>query len=63
MVHCGAVRQTAAIVHMEQDQIRTGDKTKCRFRFVRNPEFVLCVDEHLGACRFMNTKFLLAAGS
>lgn len=41
MVHCGAVRQTAAIVHMDLDQIRTGDKTRARLRFVRHPECVL----------------------
>jgi GTPase len=40
MVHCGAIRQTASIVHMERDQLRTGDKTIARFRFVKNPEYL-----------------------
>ncbi len=40
MVHCGAVRQTASIIHMAKEQVRTGDKTTCRFRFVRHPEFL-----------------------
>lgn len=40
MVHCGAVRQTAAIVAMGKDALRTGDKTVARFRFVRYPEYL-----------------------
>lgn len=40
MVHCGSIRQTARIVSMEQDHIRTGDKTSARFRFVRHPEYL-----------------------
>eukprot|EP00035_Acanthoeca_spectabilis_P022042 m.441661 g.441661 ORF g.441661 m.441661 type:complete len:575 (-) comp18690_c0_seq1:1374-3098(-) len=41
MVHCGSVRQTAAILRMcDKDQLRTGDKARCRFRFVRGPEFL-----------------------
>ena len=41
MVHVGSVRQTAAIMEMyDKDQIRTGDKARCRFRFVRHPEFI-----------------------
>lgn len=40
MVHCGAIRQTASIVHMEREQLRTGDKTIARFRFVKNPEYL-----------------------
>ncbi len=40
MIHCGAIRQTAAIVSMDKDHLRTGDKTVARFRFVRFPEYL-----------------------
>mmetsp|Transcript_25979 Transcript_25979/g.68168 ORF Transcript_25979/g.68168 Transcript_25979/m.68168 type:complete len:592 (-) Transcript_25979:78-1853(-) len=41
MVHVGSVRQTAAILEISGlDRMRTGDKAKCRFRFVRFPEFL-----------------------
>ena len=40
MVHSGVVRQTACIVGMEQDLLRTGDRAKVRFRFMRHPEYL-----------------------
>jgi len=40
MVHCGSLRQTATIIHMDKQHLRTGDKAVCRFRFIKNPEFV-----------------------
>lgn len=40
MVHCGSIRQTATIVKMDKEHIRTGDKTVASFRFIRNPEFI-----------------------
>eukprot|EP00049_Salpingoeca_infusionum_P025333 m.18653 g.18653 ORF g.18653 m.18653 type:complete len:164 (+) comp7924_c0_seq1:1809-2300(+) len=40
MVHCGAVRQTASIIRMDKEFIRTGDKTNVVFRFIKNPEFL-----------------------
>jgi len=40
MVHVGAVRQTASIVAMDRDHLRTGDKTLARLRFVRYPEYL-----------------------
>lgn len=40
MVHVGAVRQTAAIVAMDRDHLRTGDKTLARLRFARYPEYL-----------------------
>jgi GTPase len=40
MVHVGAVRQTAAIVGMDRDHLRSGDKTLARLRFVRYPEYL-----------------------
>eukprot|EP00051_Salpingoeca_urceolata_P033226 m.19690 g.19690 ORF g.19690 m.19690 type:complete len:624 (+) comp5999_c0_seq1:713-2584(+) len=40
MLHCGSIKQTASIVGMSQDTIRTGDRAKCRFRFFKNSEFL-----------------------
>ena len=44
VVHCGSTRQTATIVSMNCEHLRTGDKATCRFRFIKNPEFL-----HAGA--------------
>ena len=40
VVHCGSTRQTATIVSMNCEHLRTGDKATCRFRFIKNPEFL-----------------------
>lgn len=40
MVHCGSIRQTASIVEMSADCLRTGDKASVKFRFVKQPEFL-----------------------
>ena len=40
MVHCGTIRQTAAIVAMDKDHIRTGDTARATFRFIKNPEYL-----------------------
>lgn len=56
MVHCGNIRQTASIVSMDKDLIRTGDRTLARFRFVKTPEYM-----HEGArlvFRFVPSFFL-----
>jgi len=34
------VRQTATIVSMSKDHLRTGDKAVVRFRFIKNPEYL-----------------------
>lgn len=39
-VHVGSVRQTATIVSMSKDHLRTGDKAVVRFRFIKNPEYL-----------------------
>jgi hypothetical protein len=39
-VHCGSTRQTATILTMDKDHLRTGDKASCRFRFIKNPEYM-----------------------
>lgn len=40
MVHCGSIRQTASIVTMNKDCLRTGDKARVRFRFIKHPEYL-----------------------
>jgi len=40
MVHTGSIRQTASIISMSVQHLRTGDKAICRFRFIKNPEFI-----------------------
>ncbi|CAL1542833.1 unnamed protein product [Lymnaea stagnalis] len=40
MVHVGSVRQTATIIDMTEDHLRTGDKATVRFRFIKNPEYL-----------------------
>ena len=36
----GSIRQTATILSMSQELLRTGDKALVRFRFIKNPEFL-----------------------
>ncbi|MEA2069919.1 MAG: GTP-binding protein [Asgard group archaeon] len=40
VVHCGTIRQTAKIIELNKDVIRTGDKAIAKFRFLYNPEFI-----------------------
>ncbi|ESP04016.1 hypothetical protein LOTGIDRAFT_185412 [Lottia gigantea] len=40
MVHVGSVRQTATILNMTEEHLRTGDKAHVRFRFIKNPEYI-----------------------
>lgn len=40
MVHCGNIRQTAQILSMNIDCLRTGDKARVHFRFIKNPEYI-----------------------
>lgn len=39
-VHCGSIRQTASILEMSRDCLRTGDKALVRFRFIKHPEYL-----------------------
>jgi len=41
MVHCGSIRQTASILSMSQDCLRTGDKAGVHFRFMKHPEYLI----------------------
>uniref|UniRef100_A0A3B3RTB5 GTP-binding protein 1 n=2 Tax=Paramormyrops kingsleyae TaxID=1676925 RepID=A0A3B3RTB5_9TELE len=40
MVHCGSIRQTATILSMNRDCLRTGDKATVHFRFIKTPEYL-----------------------
>uniref|UniRef100_A0A2P2I0S9 GTP-binding protein 1 n=2 Tax=Hirondellea gigas TaxID=1518452 RepID=A0A2P2I0S9_9CRUS len=40
MVHVGPVRQTASIIAMDRDCLRTGDKATVHFRFIKHPEYL-----------------------
>ncbi|ELU07355.1 hypothetical protein CAPTEDRAFT_141891, partial [Capitella teleta] len=40
MVHVGSVRQTATIIKMSKELLRTGDKAIVLFRFIKNPEYL-----------------------
>ena len=40
MVHCGSIRQTASITEMSAECLRTGDKARVKFRFVKHPEYL-----------------------
>lgn len=40
MLHCGCVRQTAQIVSMNKQVLRTGDRAIVRFRFMQSAEYL-----------------------
>jgi GTPase len=40
MLHCGGVKQTVRLIHMDQEVIRTGSKSHVRFRFLFHPEYL-----------------------
>ncbi|KAJ3286361.1 Short integuments 2, mitochondrial [Borealophlyctis nickersoniae] len=40
MLHCGCVRQTAKIMGMDKQILRTGDRAVVRFRFIQHPEYL-----------------------
>lgn len=40
MIHIGAVRQTGIIKWMDKDHLRTGDKARVKFCFMKHPEFI-----------------------
>lgn len=42
MVHCGSIRQTATILSMNKECLRTGDKATVHFRFIKTPEYLHC---------------------
>jgi GTPase len=40
VVHCGVAQQTAKLINLDREYLRTGDKGKIRFRFLYWPEYV-----------------------
>lgn len=40
MVHCGSIRQTATIISMSVEHLRTGDRATVRFCFIKSPEYL-----------------------
>ncbi|MFH4975273.1 hypothetical protein AB6A40_001982 [Gnathostoma spinigerum] len=40
MVHIGSIRQTATIIAMTKNVLRTGDRDNVTFKFIKNPEFL-----------------------
>ena len=44
MLHVGAISQTCAIIDIDREYIRTGDRALVAFRFVQRPEFLSAGD-------------------
>ena len=40
VVHCHVIRQTCAIVQMDKEFLRAGDKGLIKFRFIKKPEYM-----------------------
>ena len=40
MLHAGPVSQTCAIIDLDRELIRTGDRATVAFRFVQRPEYL-----------------------
>ncbi len=40
MIHCGSIRQTAKIIEIEKEHLRTGDQSLVTFQFKCRPEFI-----------------------
>ena len=40
MIHCGSVKQSAKIIHINDVLLRTGDQSIVKFRFKKTPEFL-----------------------
>jgi hypothetical protein len=47
MLHVGPVSQTCAIIDIDREFIRTGDRATVAFRFVQRPEFLSIGDRIL----------------
>jgi GTPase len=41
VIHCEIVRQSARVVAMDRDRLRSGDRACVRFRFMQHPEYLL----------------------
>lgn len=47
MLHVGPVSQTCAIIDIDREFIRTGDRATVAFRFVQRPEYLAIGDRIL----------------
>ena len=47
MLHVGPISQTCAIIDIDRDHIRTGDRATVAFRFVQRPEYLAVGDKIL----------------
>jgi hypothetical protein len=47
MLHVGPVSQTCAIIDIDREYIRTGDRATVAFRFVQRPEYLVVGDRIL----------------
>src|SRR5271169_4459913 len=47
MLHVGPVSQTCAIIDIDREYIRTGDRATVAFRFVQRPEYLAVGDRIL----------------
>ena len=47
MLHVGPISQTCAIIDIDREYIRTGDRATVAFRFVQRPEYLAIGDKIL----------------
>ncbi len=47
MLHVGPIAQTCAIIDIDREYIRTGDRATVAFRFVQRPEYLAVGDRLL----------------
>ena len=47
MLHVGPISQTCAIIDIDRDHIRTGDRATVAFQFVQRPEYLAVGDRIL----------------
>merc|ERR1712127_323895 len=47
MIHVGSVRQTGVIKWMDKDRLRTGDRARVKFSFLRVPELIQRVENKM----------------
>ena len=40
VIHCEIIRQSARVVSMDKERLRSGDRAVCKFRFLNRPEYV-----------------------
>lgn len=41
VIHCEIVKQSARVVGMDKERLRSGDRAIVRFRFLQRPEYLL----------------------